>query len=425
MMEQHDENMTVSSMGLDSAAYHPGSRAFASPATVHSGATSAAKSARQVLDKIANLKSSAQKTSDKLRDLKRELQQILTVQEKRRRKTEENCEQQIQRMKEEHESTMREMKAFHARLVGDLKKLEDQQLELQNRMRKQDADREVALEEARKEASKRIAKARRQWEADERVHFEKVLSSRNEQLKKQAADSFTPKLDEMVRTGKEKVEALRQEGEANLAKLKASLEADIDNKLMEYRSAMNQEMQEELDKAKKVGSKRLDEMQRKLEQESAVFKERFDQEKRRILDKAEEIQQAEHENHQASLKSLHEKEALFVRELLDRQQQEVAALLRMQSENITKLKDSLQLEFEDHQNKVNRIVAQRENDAYKQLHQRALAEIASECESVILKLQSEANTARKAKQDIAAKEIESNRLRVENKIESARANEEK
>ena len=63
------------------------------------------------------------------------------------------------------------------------------------------------------------------------MSFEKVIKSKSEYLQKQAADSFGPKIDKLVKEGKEKVALIRDD----LQELQLSLEADHEKKILNSR----------------------------------------------------------------------------------------------------------------------------------------------------------------------------------------------
>ena len=125
-------------------------------------------------------------------------------------------------VREQNAAAVRKFDEMHTRLQADVHKLNRQVQGLEELMSLSTSHPLEAIEKTKRDAQKRLQRAKRQWEADEAVSFEKVIKSKSEYLQKQAADSFGPKNDRLVKEGKEKVAQIRDD----LQELQLSLEAD-------------------------------------------------------------------------------------------------------------------------------------------------------------------------------------------------------
>lgn len=112
-------------------------------------------------------------------------------------------------VREIHAANLKKVQDFNDRLAAQVKTMTKSKEELEDRVGKLDAASEVALTRAKSDARNKYQRAKRQWEADEKAAFEKALAARLEGMKKSAADSFGPQLDQLVSERKELIRAKR------------------------------------------------------------------------------------------------------------------------------------------------------------------------------------------------------------------------
>jgi hypothetical protein len=176
---------------------------------------------------------------------------------------------------------------FIDKLSNDVKELSEKKLALQDKQQKLGTGREQALTQLQAELKRKQQRARRQWEADEKLIFDKAYTLKAEAIRKAAADSFGPSLDKLVMEGKETVKAREGESAVILERLKRALYIEMEQKVQEAKAAMREEVRQDDEKGRRVGERRLDDALRRQAEETTLLKERFSREKKSVDEAAE------------------------------------------------------------------------------------------------------------------------------------------
>lgn len=391
----------------------------------YGGSSTVSKVVQEVAAKIERMKKELQERKERAKQLQGELMRVESAKERREKKIVEKWELQLRKLDDEHRKTYDEMQSFRDRLAQDIKKLEAQSHELKGKLSKMAQDHEQQLHFARQENLKKLDKAKKQWRQDEKGFMEKVLNSRMEQLKKQAVDSLTPELDNLVRTNKEALEALRVEHENQLRKLTMTLEHEVERKIEAYRQSLQDEVRDESEKAQEVTRKRLDTARRALEQEHEQMKGKFESDKQHLTEEYERLIAQEDALHQQSMTALQEKQATMVQELLTQQQKAVSDLLTQQSQEMASIQSRLKDEVTSFQESLLKLQSQQAETRFKYLQQQLFADVAKETDEIHRKLREDAEHHRKEMIARYEQDLQSLRQSMSSNVESLQEQETK
>ena len=101
------------------------------------------------------------------RQLGGELQRLQIARQRRASRAKERRQAQLNDARQEQADALHKVKDFCARLQQDVERLEKQQEALQRRLESTERDREQGLRKVQAEATKRLQRARRQWEVSQ------------------------------------------------------------------------------------------------------------------------------------------------------------------------------------------------------------------------------------------------------------------
>ena len=86
-------------------------------------------------------------------------------------------------------------------------------------------------------------------QSDEKSSCEKALQKRADALQKQAADAFGPRLDTLVSEGKKRVAQRRDQGQAELERLRLALAAEREQQLATEKERLAEQRRDDIQRA--------------------------------------------------------------------------------------------------------------------------------------------------------------------------------
>ena len=195
--------------------------------------------------KIDAMKAQLQQKQTRIKDLQSELARLHTAKTRREQKFKTTWESKLSEQREVQAATLKKSRDFVERISGDVKQLTIKRNGLKDKVARLAAHRESALQLLQEDAQRKAQRVRRQWEAEERAVFEKVLKGKEEALKKAAAESFGPALDKMVIEGKEAVRTRQDEVTKRLEKLRRELALEVQDKLTQAREELRDQIRDD------------------------------------------------------------------------------------------------------------------------------------------------------------------------------------
>lgn len=379
--ELNDTRSSFSSLGFGSA-----SRATRSSAV--DTATS------DTLAKLKKLQAELKAKQADVNELHAEYKRIKAAKERRIEKAKVTMESKLATVREQNKAAADKLETIYQKLVADVQKLREQVAGLETRMVQNKTHQEAALDKTRKEAIKRLARAKRQWEVDEAASFEKVIKTKADALERQAAEALEPKLKRMVEEGKRKVLEAKDNGEARLQQLQLALSVEHEKKLAEIRGKLTEQVESEVERLKRQLKRQHEEAVKLLEGEVTAVQEKFQREKQNLEQAQERVLRLEQEQLQDALQSISKREVQQTAELMEKQQREVGYLIETQTEALNKLKQALREQQEQSEQRAAQLKSAFREQQLKARKDGIVRKYAAETERILQKLREDAEAER-------------------------------
>jgi len=200
---------------------------------------------------------------------------------------------QQKQQKEEQTLALSKQTEFLNRVTDDVRQLQEKHSALTNKLNLSESLGPEAVATAKEEGTRRRARAKRQLEQDEKQHFEKLAQSKQESMRKAAADSLGPKLERMVIEGKEDVRAKEENAQSLLRELRRNLQADLESKVTEAAEALTRTLALEEDREARQQERRSAERLRLKQQEIDNMREQAARDKKAMEEAAERARRVE------------------------------------------------------------------------------------------------------------------------------------
>ena len=229
----------------------------------------------------------------KSKELQTELVRLNAAYNRRAEKIKTKLELQQKQQKEEQTLALNKQSEFLNRVTEDVRQLQEKHSALTNKLNLCESLGPDAVAAAREEGNRRRARAKRQWEQDEKQHFEKLAHSKQESMRKAAADSLGPKLERMVIEGREEVRAKEENAQSLLRELRKTLQADLEAKVSEAAEALSRTLALEEDRDVRQQERRSAERLRVKQQEIDGLREQAARDKKAMEEAAERARRVE------------------------------------------------------------------------------------------------------------------------------------
>ena len=388
------------------------------------GAGSSASLQRVVGDlkvKIDALKGQLGDKQARVRELQSELARLATAKARRVQKFRSAGEAQLAAQREELGAALKKTSDFVEKLASDVKQLTIKRDGLKDKQGRLAAQRESALQLLQDEVARKMARARRQWEAEERAVFEKALKGKEEALKKAAADSFGPALDKLVIEGKEAVRARQDECTKRLERLKRELSAELSSKIAEARESLRDQIKADDEKTRRAGERQLQDALRRHSEETEALKLKFQRERRLAEETAERTRRIDAETSLEGMREIRRAESQQAMELMASQQRELAQVVASHAEEIKAVKQSLAAAETELQQRVTKELQASSSQQRDKAKAAFLSKLGAETEKVVSKLREDALQERKAVRDRIEAELGDLRLAAQHRLDAVQA----
>lgn len=368
--------------------------------------------------KIDALKGQLQEKQGRVRELQSELARLSTAKARRVQKFKSAGEAQLVAQRDELGAALKKTSDFVDKLSGDVKQLVIKRDGLKDKHSRLGAHRESALQLLQDEIARKVVRTRRQWDAEEKAVFEKVLKGKEEGLKKAAADSFGPSLDKMVIEGKEAVRARQDEATRRLERIKRDLAAELDSKLAEARETLREQVKTDDEKNRRAGERQLQDALRKHAEETEAFKLKFQRERRMAEEAAERTRRIDAETSLEGMREIHKSESQQAMELMASQQRELAQVVANNAEAMQALKQSSVSEEAALQQRIRNELQASTSQQREKAKTTFLSRLNVESEKVLAKLREEVVNERKAVRDRIESELDDLRMSAQHRLDA-------
>jgi hypothetical protein len=373
--------------------------------------------------KIDAMKGQLQQKQARIKDLQSELARLHTAKTRREQKFKTTWASKLTEQREVQAATLKKSRDFVERISGDVKQLTIKRDGLKDKVARLAAHRESALQLLQEDAQRKAQRVRRQWEAEERSVFEKVLKGKEEALKKAAAESFGPALDKMVIEGKEAVRARQDEVTKRLEKLRRELALEVQDKLTQAREELREQIRDDDEKSRRVAERKLQDLLRKHGEELDALKLKFQREKKMAEESAERTRRIDAETSLEGMREIRKSESQQVVEIMAAQQRELGQLVTNHGEAISALKASLAKEEEAFARRLRKELAAASEQNRDRAVSSLTARINAEADKVISKLREDIAAERKVVRDRIESELDDLRVSAQHRLDSMQVSE--
>lgn len=322
---------------------------MSSSETAASGATSSSTLMTvitQVKQKVNMISDRLTTTKQKAQGLHVELVRVNTARKRRLLKFKQEWEGKLAIQREEQNLATKKISDFCQRLEADVRSLQSRIESLDKKNASMDNQKDSILDLTAKELEARARQARKQWETEEKLVFEKALKEKSEVFKKQAAESFGPELDKLVVDGKIKVRERRDECTLRVQKLQSQLNIEVANKVTAAKDALKDQLRVDDDKARRLCERKLATALEEQEQETERLKAKYERERRLLDTSIEQARRAHAEVALEGIRDVRASENKQLTSLLAQQQKELGQLAGQHADALARLQDDIHLQNE-------------------------------------------------------------------------------
>jgi hypothetical protein len=324
-------------------------------------------------------------------------------------------------MQEEHDAQAGKHAVFTSKLEKDIKDLRDKLVELKGKLVQVSAQQESALNATDLENKRDVARARGQWDLEEKTYTAKIIANKADAMKKAAADSFAPQLEKLVADGKAAARRIEEENGKMLGAMRSKLQSTFQESLNAALSSTREQLRAETEATLHSAERRQAEALERHAEEVVATKEKHVREKDNLEETAERARQIEAESALQNLKTIRKIEAAQCQELVSNNQRELAVLITGFSSEREQYRQRLEEEIEEWQKRLTEgLIAEQERKVSK-LRITAESKAAAEAEAVLRRLSEEHEQERTRLQDRLRKELDVVRAEMQQQVDANRA----
>ena len=186
--------------------------------------------AQAVKCKVDAMKVELRNRTESLKELQTELARVRNASERKQDKCIKMWENRLNDLSEEQNKVLLRQRTFLEKIENDMKDLRLKENALKDKIHLLVTTSEEEIRKMSVTGQRKKERIKSQLIADEKKHFEKVLESKMENMKKIAAKSVGIKLDSLVTEYRESILRATEENEKKILLLESTLENDINEK---------------------------------------------------------------------------------------------------------------------------------------------------------------------------------------------------
>jgi hypothetical protein len=194
--------------------------------------------AQAVKCKVDAMKVELRNRTESLKELQTELARVRNASERKQDKCIKMWENRLNDLSEEQNKVLLRQRTFLEKIEGDMKDLRLKENALKDKIHLLKTTSEEEIRKILVTGQRKKERIKSQLISDEKKHFEKVLESKMENMKKIAAKSVGIKLDSLVTEYRESILRATEENEKKILLLESTLENDLNEKFYDAMEKM-------------------------------------------------------------------------------------------------------------------------------------------------------------------------------------------
>lgn len=369
--------------------------------------------------KVDAMKVELRNRSESVRELQTELARVRNAKDRKEEKLRKIWESRLNDLKDEQNKMLRRQKDFLDKLTEDCRTLGGKDSALREKIFLSQSSGESVIQRTMQEGQRKKDRARAQWYSDEKIAFEKVLASKMENMKIQAAKSMGLKLDATVMEYKEISIRAAEDIEHKLVQLKSSLQAELQVKYSEALDKMREEGVEDEDRQRRIEARTMDEAKKRQDVETSLFKEKLLRNRSVLEDKLDRVRKDESASLRNGVQRTRDEGSKQLRDAQEAHQRALAASLRSSGEARVKAEAELREELDNWEREYRRTAREKMDIKKRREKDLSAAKTAAETERIVVRLRVEAEEERRVTARAIERESEEIKSQAQGAIDAA------
>lgn len=363
--------------------------------------------------KIQELKDAIKSNKEKAKELQAEFVRLSTVKSRRKERRQKLMDASLSEQENDQRAALKKQQDFMGKVRVDVATLEKKYSILSEKAEANVKEREHKLAMVHSSCKQKLARAMRQLEVEDKQSIDKVVHGKLDAMNKSAAELFGPKLDELVRQGREELSATLELHERSMHRLERELDCEREETLAALEVRLRQKAKLQVLKEKQEGQHRLSDLQQRCAAELLGIANAAEIERQRVQQAAERQRDralSELDSTAQSTREMHGRALQEARQLNSDEAKAVAQQLFVEREGV---RARLVAEKESWREKC-LAVAQRGAVARREkLAAQLRAEVALEKERVLAALRIDIDQERRESSDAVERELAELRLQLD------------
>lgn len=391
--------------------------------SINQDGTTVGEMIQAVRSKVDAMKIELRNRCDSVRELQTELARVRNAKERREEKYKKLWESRLNDLEDEQNKMLKRQTDFLDKLAVDTKTLFEKDNALREKIRVGESSSASTMQRILQEGQRKKERSRNQWIADEKVSFEKVLASKMENMKTQAAKSMGLRLDATVAEYRETAQRASEDFDNKLIQLKSSLQAELQVKNAEAIQKLRDERAEDDDRQKRLEERKLDDARRRQEGEVLNLKEKFTRNRNVLDEKLERTRRDESSSAREGVLRARDEGSRQLRDASEAHQRALAALLRSNSEARVSQENQLREQADQWESAYRKEAKDNQAIMRKRAKDILTSKTAAETEKIIQRLRAEVEKDREKTRKASEKEAEDVRSQAQMAVDVVRSTE--
>ena len=396
------------------------------PSSARSEASSSSQDASSISEmvqavrmKVDAMKVELRNRSESARELQTELARVRNAKDRKEEKLRNTWESRLNDLIDEQNKMLKRQKDFLDKLTDDCKTLGGKDSALREKILLSQSGGESAIQRTIQEGQRKKDRARAQWAADEKITFEKVLASKLENMKIQAAKSMGLKLDATVMEYKDISIRAAEDVEHKLVQLKSSLQAELQVKYSEALDKMREERVEDDERQGRIEARTVEEAKKRQDVEISLFKEKLLRNRNVLEDKLDRARKDELSSLRYGVQRARDEGSKQLRDSQEGHQRALAASLRLSCEARVKAEAELRDEMDSWEKECRRAAGEKVDIQRRREKDLSAAKTAAETERIVARLRVEAEEERRVTAAAIERESEEIKSQAQGAVDAA------
>lgn len=274
----------------------------------------------------------------------------------------------------------------------------------------------TVLIQATNEIRRKISQSQLQLQKEEKSSHVKLLQSKEEQLKKQAAEVLAPTVDELVKSNKETVFRLRDELSHQIEQQQLLFEGEFSQKLHDATKRLQLQLEDRVEVRQRRYSSQLDQLTTRQAEEMTQLRSDWQRERHATEEAIELTCRQEDNQFRDTLQQLHASESRQIDALHDSHQQQLSILVTQHENMLQTVRIRCQNERLHYESECREEFAALARLEESRSRHNIEQDVQAETADIISKMRADINAEREATREALDQRLQNTRLQWRDKL---------